>query len=132
MISGPTWLHGKQLLGESRHVPANSELSRELLDLHSLLRSAQGVTVKSSLMFGLAGSGKSLTMLKILSEWKSRHSETPFKQFNGVVYVTGPERTRLSAKDVDKLWQLHRLHNNNQEQQLIINYFKKHSDQLLF
>ena len=77
LTSGPHQLRGSELLKTASRVDAESAHSRELVDLHSLLGTDKGSGKNSwrTVFFGSAGSGKSLTTLKILSEWNSKTSE---------------------------------------------------------
>ena len=132
LISRPQQLRGSQLLKAATQTDAESKHSQELDNLHTLLSSHQGAQARSAILFGSAGSGKSLTTLKILSEWNSRTSSSPFKQFDTIIYINGRERSRLRAKNVADLWQLQQIGFNVKQELFILNHFSHHSNKVLF
>lgn len=132
MIMGPSHLHSWEVLQASTQMAITSAHGQDVHDVCYLLRTPQGRPVKCCLLLGQAGSGKTLTALKILFEWTHRREDSPFERFGAIVHLTGRERKRLAAKNVHDLLQLRRLHYNEQQQLAIIDYFSSHSEKVLF
>ena len=104
LISRPQQLRGSQLLKAATQTDAESKHSQELDNLHTLLSYHEDTQARSAILFGSAGSRKSLTTFEILSDWKSKTTTSPFKQFDAIFFITGRGRLRLRAKNVPDLW----------------------------
>ena len=134
MISGPHRLSNSDLLKAATKVDAESRHSKEMTDLHSLLSFSENVCAKRALLFGEAGSGKSLTTLKILSEWTKTDSDSasPFTQFDLIIYVTGREKARLQTKELHSFCQLWTFGYSEEQQECILTHYQCHSEKVLF
>ena len=136
-----TYHEAKQIMGQHKEITlekldaaskkglAEHHAKARQLNLESLLENQNGLRVRTSLVIGNGGSGKTLTCAKIISEWMSQRA---FQRFKLVVHVSGRRTEMVHANSEAELLGLEEMGYSKEQQANIVNYIKRNSREVLF